>query len=156
MTATEPLADELRRLYLRDEVAWLEETAARIAAGAYDELDYGNLREYLTDMAIRERREVLNRLIVLIAHHLKWQYQPANRSVSWQLTIAEQQGDLSFTFAESRVLRNHAEDVVETAYVRAVALASLETKLPKSAFPNESPMGALAWVALPVPADDAE
>jgi len=156
MTETAAITDELSDLYLRDEVAWLEETVERIAAGAYDELDYANLREYLTDMANRDRREILSRLIVLIAHHLKWQYQPAGRSVSWQLTIAEQSQLLSFEFDESRVLRNHAEDVLERAFTGAVKMASLETKLPASAFPKVSPLTAKAWVALPVPVDEAE
>lgn len=156
MTETAPNIEDLSELYLRDETAWLEETADRIAAGAYGDLDYDNLREYLTDMAKRERREILSRLIVLIAHHLKWQYQPAMRSVSWQLTIAEQRQLLSFEFDESRVLRNHAEDVLERAYKEAVEMAALETKLPKATFPKSSPLTAEAWVALPVPTDVEE
>ena len=144
MTETAPNTEELSELYLRDETAWLEEMAERIAAGAYDGLDYEHLREYLTDMAKRERREILSRLIVLIAHHLKWQYQPAGHSVSWQLTIAEQRNLLSFEFDESRVLQNHAEDVLERAYTEAVKLASLETKLPKATYPKSSPLTAVA------------
>lgn len=156
MTETAPNTDELSELYLRDETAWLEEMAERIALGAYGELDYDNLREYLTDMAKRDRREILSRLIVLIAHHLKWQYQPAMRCVSWQLMIAEQRRQLMIDFEESRVLRNHAEDIVEKAYAGALEDASLETKLPKATFPKVSPLTAEAWVALPVPTDDGE
>ncbi len=74
-TVSEPLST----LYLRDETAWLETMAELIARNELSELDYDNLREYLTDRAIRDRREVLSRLIVLIAHHLKWQFQPSGR-----------------------------------------------------------------------------
>ena len=153
MIETAANTEELSELYLRDETAWLEAMAERIAMGAFDDLDYDNLREYLTDMAIRDRREVLSRLTVLIAHHLKWQYQPGGRSVSWQLTIAEQQRELAFTFENSGVLSNHAQDVLGRAFVGAVELAALETKLPQSAFPKVSPISAEAWVALPVPTD---
>jgi hypothetical protein len=126
--------------------------AELIARKELNELDYKNLRAYLTDMAIRERKEVLSSLIVLIIHHLKWQMQPERRSESWRLTIEEQSEDLRDTFEESRVLSNHAENVLAKAYRRAVRRAANETGLPQSAFPATSKLSAREWVELPVPA----
>ena len=49
---------KLARLYEIDEIAWLEEMCRLIEERRYDELDYKNLSEYLTEMARRDRREV--------------------------------------------------------------------------------------------------
>ena len=149
MTAT--ASEALAALYLRDETAWLEAMAELIAAREYSELDYDNLREYLTDMAIRDRREVWSRLVVLIAHHLKWEFQPNSRSDSWRRTIKEQRRELTMIL-ESGVLRKHAETVLASAYHAAVEDAADETGLPLSAFPAKSKHSASEWVALPVPA----
>jgi hypothetical protein len=40
-------------------------------------------------MSERERRELVNRLAVLLAHLLRWQFQPVRRCTSWRLTINE-------------------------------------------------------------------
>ena len=129
---------KLSRLYLADETAWLEEMASLIEKRKYDLLDYKNLREYLLDMAKRDRREVLSRLVTLLAHRLKWDYQPRKRSRSWKLTILEQQRELEFDF-ESKTLRNHAHDVLTKAYGKAVLSAAAETDMPESTFPQECP-----------------
>ena len=147
LTTTAP--ETLPALYLSDETAWLDSMADLIARGDVGELDYDNLREYLTDMAIRDRREVLHRLIVLIAHHLKWQFQPERRTRSWGTTIDEQSEQL-LDILESGVLSNHAEEVLPKAYRRAVKLASGETGLPESAFPATSLLSAREWVELRV------
>ncbi len=131
MTRTE-LA--LRDLYVEDETAWLEATAELIAAGAYSELDYENLREFVTDMALRDRREVESRSVVLLIHVLKWVHQPDQRSRSWINTIAEQRFELA-RLARKGVLRNHAEAVLAELYPEAVTRAAGETGLPPTAFP---------------------
>ncbi len=149
MTAT--ASESLAALYLSDETAWLETMAELIARKEFGEVDYDNLREYLTDMAIRDRREVLSRLAILIAHHLKWQFQPERRTPSWQLTIIDQQNELEQIF-ESKVLLKHAEDKLPKTYRHAVNMAAIETGLPKSAFPPKSQLSAREWVALPLSA----
>src|SRR4051794_17520405 len=112
----------LSDLYLADEPAWLEQMAALAAAGDSAALDLPNLSEYLTDMAKREQREVLQRLMVLLVHLLKWDHQPDKRSRSWELTIQEQREELQ-DLLESRVLRAHAEQELGRAYEKAVRRA---------------------------------
>jgi hypothetical protein len=148
MTATD--CETLKQLYLSDETAWLEAMAELIARKELSVLDYDNLREYLTDMAKRDRREVLSRLIVLIAHHLKWQFQPKRRSTSWRMTIKAQREEL-IEILESGVLSKHAENMLPKAYRSAVQQAAIETGFPESTFPASSKLSAREWVALPVP-----
>src|SRR3954465_11816769 len=123
-------------LYLADETAWLERTAQLIAAGKWDEIDRDNLSEYLTDMAKRDRREVFSRLVVLLAHLLKWQYQPDRRTGSWRGTMLEQQRELR-QLLESGTLRNHAAAVFADAYADARKQAAAETGLARTTFPQE-------------------
>ena len=77
---TEPRAE----LYETDETAWLDAMAQCAQRGAHAELDFEHLAEFLSDMAKRDRREVESRLATLLAHWLKWQYQPEKRSRSWR------------------------------------------------------------------------
>jgi hypothetical protein len=133
-------------LYDRDETAWLETAADMIRHGRIDAIDLDTLAEYLTDMARRDRREVLSRLVTLLAHLLKWEYQLDQRSRSWLVTMLEQQRELR-ELLESGTLRNHAAAVFAAAYADARKQAAAETGLPRSAFPEESPWdldGALA------------
>ena len=70
-------------------------------------------------MAKRDRREVESRLVVLLAHLLKWTYQPDRRSRSWRATVVEHRQEL-VGLAGRGVLRNHAETVLAEVYARAV------------------------------------
>jgi hypothetical protein len=128
----------LSQLYEADETAWLETMAELIQQGRWDELDYTHLGEYLSDMARRDRREVKSRLTTLLAHVLKWVYQPDLRSRSWRGTIIEQRQELS-ELASRGVLRNHAEAVLAEAYAEAVERAAAETGLAAESFPGECP-----------------
>ena len=119
-----------------DETAWLEATAELIRHGRLDAVEWDILAEYLTDMAKRDRREVYSRLVVLLSHLLKWEYQPDRRSGSWQGTILEQQRELR-QLLESGTLRNHADAVFADAYSDARKQAAAETGLVRRAFPEE-------------------
>lgn len=133
-------------LYEVDETAWLESTAELIRQGQLDAVELNILAEYLTDMAKRDRREVYSRLVVLLAHLLKWDYQPDHRCGSWQGTILEQQRELR-QLLESGTLRNHAVAVFAAAYADARKQAAAETGMVRGTFPEECPWdldGALA------------
>lgn len=133
-------------LYEVDETAWLETTADLIRQGRLDSVELDHLAEYLTDMAKRDRREVLRRLVVLLAHLLRWEYQPDRRSGSWTGTILEQQRELR-QLLESGTLRTHARAVLADAYAEARKQAAAETGLARATFPEACPWqldGALA------------
>lgn len=134
------LADELALadLYEKDEVAWLEEMARLAAERQFEEMDCDHLAEFLNDMARRERREVKSRLAILIAHLLKWEFQPEKRTKSWELTILNQRQELA-DVVDSATLYSHAEDILIAAYERAVKNAAVETELPPSTFPASCP-----------------
>jgi hypothetical protein len=125
-------------MYLADETAWLDLTAQLVAEGRWDEIDRDNLSEYLTDMAKRDRREVMSRLVVLLTHLLKWEHQADQRNGSWQATIDLQRIELR-DLLESGTLHNHAQDILGKAYERAISQASKETGLPVATFSDRCP-----------------
>ena len=122
-------------LHEADETAWLEATAELVRARQFRDIDADALAEYLTDMARRDRREVYSRLVVLLAHLLKWKYQPGRRSMSWQTTIFGQRLELQ-QMLESGTLRNQAIDAMARAYASACKQAVVETGLEITAFPE--------------------
>ena len=76
--------------YNADIIQWARQQAALLRAGRFSALDIEHIAEEIEDVGKSEERELESRLAVLIAHLLKWQYQPEKRGASWRLTIAEQ------------------------------------------------------------------
>lgn len=128
--------ESLGLLYEQDETAWLEVMSELVAQRRFAELDHQHLGEYLADMAKRDRREVFSRLVVLISHLLKWQFQPESRSGGWRGTIREQRRELRLLL-ESGTLRKHAQAVLLDAYDEARKQAADETALSLETFPTE-------------------
>lgn len=145
LTTTMPLSE----LYERDETAWLDRTAELVVQQRWDEVDREHLGEYLTDMATRDRREVVSRLAILLSHWLKWDHQPQKRTRSWQRTLLDQQLELAQIF-ESATLRKHGGEIFDKAYARAMKKASVETGLPMAAFPASPPWSLDETLARPV------
>jgi Domain of unknown function DUF29 len=125
--------------YDTDLLSWAERQAAHLRAGRLDQLDAEHLIEELEAMAGKLRRELKNRLRVLLAQLLKWQMQPKRHSRSWAGTIAEQRDQIDSLLEESPSLRQDLDEVARNAYPRAVRLAAIETGLPRHAFPPELP-----------------
>jgi hypothetical protein len=134
MTETSPL----NKLYEKDETAWLDRMAALAEQRQTGEMDFDNLAEFLTSMATRDRHEVESRLIVLLLHLLKWEFQPEKQSRSWNVTIRNQRRDLA-RLLRSGTLSNYAEEVLPSAYRDAVQDAAEETGLPETTFPPACP-----------------
>jgi hypothetical protein len=138
-------------LYEEDLLAWAERQAAHLRAGQLDRLDVEHLTEELEAMAGKLRRELKNRLRILLAHLLKWQAQPRRRSRSWAVTIAEQRDQIEALLEENPSLRPHLDEIARSAYPRAVRLAAIETALPRRGFPPELP-----YAAVEILGDDLE
>lgn len=73
--------------YETDVVAWSNEQAELLRSGKFSEIDGKNIAEEIADVGKSEQRELASRMAVLIAHLLKWKYQPERRGSSWEKTI---------------------------------------------------------------------
>jgi hypothetical protein len=144
-----------RALYEADEHAWIARQIEALRSGRLDDLDCDSLVEYLTDMTIRDRRELASRMKVLLQHLLKVRMQPDRVSRGWIVTIINQQQEIRQILTGIPSLAAQAEHLFEETYADAIRLASAETRIPTRNFPGESPwtlQDALAFVPPDPPA----
>jgi len=125
--------------YETDVVAWSSEQARLIRAGQFDQLDLEHIAEEIEDVGKSEQRELASRMAVLIAHLLKWQYQPERQSTSWKRTIKEQRRALAFHLKQVPSLKSRLADPEwqGAIWADAVTLAINETGM--GGFPDECP-----------------
>ncbi len=126
-------------LYDSDIVAWAEEQAHLLRAGRLAELDIEHLAEEIEDVGKSEQRELASRLSVLLAHLLKWQYQPQRRGTSWLRTIRAQRRSLALRLKRTPSLKAVLRDPewLEEIWQDAISAATAETGL--DAFPESCP-----------------
>ncbi|MEA3642675.1 MAG: DUF29 domain-containing protein [Lamprobacter sp.] len=137
----------LATLYRTDYAAWAQRNAELLRERRFAELDIEHLLDELSDMSKSDRRELHSRLLVLLAHLLKWQYQFARLSDrwrefkgdSWRSTIVEQREQLADLLCQSPGLKATLDDAIAAAYASAVRLAQKETRLPTETFPVVCP-----------------
>jgi hypothetical protein len=128
--------------YDDDHHAWVLEQIALLEAARFSDLDIAHLTDELKYLANMTKREIENRLTVLLQHLLKWQFQPDRRSNSWRATMIEQRRRINAELADSRSLRRYPSMVIEEEYVVARLRAADETGLPVKRFPSTCPYSA--------------
>ena len=126
-------------LYDKDFYAWTQEQASLLHSRQWSQLDLLNLVEEIEFLGRQERRELINRLSVLIGHLLKWQYQSQRRTRSWVATIAIQRLEIMKLIEESPSLKPDLEAALQQAHLKAINLAIQDTNLPNRTFPVVCP-----------------
>ncbi len=126
-------------LYDQDFYQWTQEQAALLKAGALAQLDIENLIEEVESMGKSQRRELYSRLVVLIMHMLKWDYQTGRRGKSWIKTIATQRTEIEFLLFDNPSLKHELEGLLTMVYRSAVKQAVTETGLALKTFPEICP-----------------
>ncbi|MGE4480818.1 DUF29 domain-containing protein [Acidocella sp.] len=136
-------------LYDRDFYAWATEQAALLRAGKLSQADVEHIAEEIESMGKSEKRELVNRLSVLLMHLLKWQVQPALRGTSWRLTIEEQRDRLADHLADNPSLKGTLDASIASGYRLAILGAARGTGLDRAVFPIVCP-----WPFEQIMADD--
>ena len=78
-------------LYDRDYLQWIEDITTKLRARDFNHLDIENLIEEIEDLGKSEKKELLNRLVILLEHLLKRLYVNMSQEFSgWERTIREQ------------------------------------------------------------------
>ena len=136
-------------LYEEDYLAWTQQQIGLLQTGKLEELGLTNLVEELKAMGRSDHRELESRLIILIAHLLKWEWQ-FNRlqnqwaefeGKSWRNSITEQRIQIKFLMQKVPSLRPKLSESIFAAYPTARELASRETEIQESEFPMDCPYG---------------
>ena len=125
--------------YNKDFYAWAIHNAQLLREGKLSEVDIAHVAEEIESMGKSERRELINRLAILMAHLLKWAFQPKRQGNSWKYTIKEKRIKLDKLLEESPSLRHELEEKMEEAYEQAVVIALRQTELEEDIFPETCP-----------------
>lgn len=127
--------------YETDFYLWTQQQAALLRQGAFNriDLDLANIAEEIESMGKRDRRAIESHLFVILLHLLKWQYQPARRGKSWQLSIWNGRLDIARLLKDSPSLNPQLSALATEEYPAARKQAADETGLPLTTFPDQCP-----------------
>ena len=125
--------------YEQDIVAWANEQARLLRAGRFDLLDLEHIAEEIEDVGKSEQRAIVSHLSVLLAHLLKWRFQPDRRGNSWRRTIAAQRKEIHLEIKHTPSLKALINDPEwgDVIWSKALARAIEETGL--ECFPEVCP-----------------
>jgi len=118
-----------RTPYDKDVILWSQEQARLLRAGRFAELDIEHIADEIEDVGKSEKRELANRMAVLLAHLLKWRVQPESRTNSWRATINDQRRRIALAIKETPSLKTvmREPDWIEDVWLDARAIARKET-----------------------------
>jgi Domain of unknown function DUF29 len=137
--ASPPASLAAPNLYTTDFYAWTQAQVGWLRSRQWDRVDLDNLVEEIESLGRQERRELVNRLAILLGHLLKWQFQPEHQGNSWLATLQEQRLQIKLLLQENPSLKPYTEAALQTAYDLGIALATRETNLPFATFPEHCP-----------------
>lgn len=129
----------MKKNYNDDFYAWVTHNAALLRAGRLSEIDVENLAEEIECMGKSEKRDLVSRLSVLIAHLLKWKVQSMRRSKSWTLTIRNQRIELNDLLQESPSLKKELKAKFDHVYEKAILMTAEQTGIDEEEFPKVAP-----------------
>lgn len=133
------MSSKNQQQYKQDFYAWAIHSAQLIRARKFSEVDIEHLAEEIESMGKSEKRELINRFAILIAHLLKWEFQPGRRSNSWKYTIKEQRLQLLELLEESPSLKSDLKTKIKTIYEHARTIALRDTGLDEKTLPTICP-----------------
>lgn len=117
--------------YHKDIIAWSKEQAHLLRSGQLSALDIEHIAEEIEDVGKSEQRELANRMAVLLAHLLKWQFQPERRGDSWERTIREQRKAIARRVKNTPSLQASLQDAewLADAWGDAITMTIAETSI---------------------------
>lgn len=127
-----------KSLYEQDFLLWSEETAEKLRARDFENLDLENLIEEVESLGRSDRKELLSRLVVIFEHLLKRLYvQLPEDYHGWECTVRTQRTDLRFLIKSSPSLKSIWQEYVEEAW--EVALKNIRKEYKNDSFPDRFP-----------------
>ncbi len=128
--------------YDRDYYGWIQHNVSAIREGRFKDVDWPTVAEELEDMGKSERRALRSQLARLLAHLLKWSYQPEARQLrehSWRAAIENARNSVRELVEESPTFRPQLAELFSSAYFGGVAQAAAQTNAPMETFPVVCP-----------------
>lgn len=116
-------------LYVHDLSAWAESQARALHERRLQDLDHDRLSRVLAGLASRERRELRDRLGIVLTGLLRWAEQVDLRCHGWAATIDVQRQRIARLLRDNPTLRATVPNIVADVYPAARARAVLESAL---------------------------
>ena len=125
--------------YNEDVYGWAIHTAQLLRINKMDEVDFDNIIEEIESLGRSEKGQLINRLSLILSHLLKWQYQPARKTRSWDLTIKENRRRFKNILKDNPSLKSKLDEILDDAYYYAKLEAGKETSIDEGTFPEVCP-----------------
>lgn len=129
----------MRPKYEEDFYGWTIANISLLKQGKFNEVDMDHIIEEIESLGRSNRRELVSRLGVLIAHLIKWEYQPDLKNKSWKGTIVRQRIDIKDVLEENPSLNSQIDEILVKAYKYALAILEEETPLDLKSIPGKCP-----------------
>jgi Domain of unknown function DUF29 len=113
--------------------------AAHLRAKDWAALDIDHLAEEIESLGNEQAHAVESHLVIVLAHLLKWRYQPQRRGKSWRTTVLVGRQQSARRLRRNPGLRPSLPTLLADAYRDARRRAMLETELPLAIFPEACP-----------------
>lgn len=123
-------------LHEEDFYSWCQEQAKNLSEKNFHKLDIQHLVEEIQDVGESLARELESCLRILFLHILKWKYQPAFRSKSWEFSIKEHRRRVKRRLNKTPSLKARIDELAKDAYEDSTFEASQETGLDHKHFPE--------------------
>lgn len=125
--------------YETDFFGWTIHQARMLREKNWQALDITNLIEEIESLGRQERRELENRLGLLVGHLLKWQYQPEKQSRSWKIAIRSQRQEIAKLLVDNPSLKPYLLEILLRCHSIGINLVLNETPLKLKDLPVECP-----------------
>ncbi len=126
-----------KSLYERDFYEWTEETLAKLRARDFNNLDIENLIEEIEGLGASQKKEVRNRLRVLLEHLLKRMYVDVPDCFNgWENTIRTQRNEIEEEFVDMPSLKRFWNEFFDRAWQRALSDVRFEYSKQGYQFPD--------------------
>jgi hypothetical protein len=122
--------------YEDDFYGWTQEQAESLRAGWWSGVDTGHVAEAIEAIGMNEKRAISHQLQRLLAHLLKWRYQPTHRTLIWRRSIRQARDIIADVLEDSHTLDDYPAQRLRLAYRRARRDAAEDTGLPLVTFPE--------------------
>jgi len=133
---------DLQANYAVDFFAWTRTQAKALRESKPDGIDAIHIADEIDSMGKSERRSLRNQIKRLLAHLLKWQYQPHRRGASWETSIANSRDEIDQILADSPSLEPQVKAIVAELYPVALRTAAREMKVDTAILPATPPYSA--------------
>ena len=130
-------------LYEQDFNLWVEQTTQLLRSGQFEGLDLEHLVEELEGLTKRDKRDLENRLTVLLEHWLKltyWEQEKEQNQRLWKVTIREQRRQIKRLLRDSPSLKPWLLTVLADCYGDALQDVIDKSGLSADSLPKECPV----------------